>query len=158
MNTRVWALFPLALVACAAEAKPPADPLWLSGYWLSCTDGLQVSETWSDRRDGVMIGVGFTSGKGQPSWEFSRIGPSAAGISFFAMPSGQSPAEFPLAADKSSDTRLVFENSAHDFPQRVIYARDGKALAARIEGVIGGEAQAMDWRYEPAALNQSCPG
>ncbi len=30
--------------------------------------------------------------------------------------------------------RVVFENTAHDFPQRIIYWKDGNDLRARIEG------------------------
>jgi hypothetical protein len=133
------------------------DASWLAGYWLSCTPGREVSETWSDARAGMMIGSAVTLDDGKPSWEFSRIGPSAAGLSYFALPSGQEPAEFPLSKARSNATKLVFENPTHDFPQRVIYAREGGKLSARIEGVIGGKSEAVDWSYVSAPLNQRCP-
>ena len=41
----------------------------------------------------------------------------------------------------------VFENLAHDFPQRVIYRRCGEDLCARIEGAMG---KGQDWRYARA--------
>jgi hypothetical protein len=44
--------------------------------------------------------------------------------------------------------RVVFENAAHDFPQRVIYRRDGERLVARIEGRLRGEARGRDWVFE----------
>jgi hypothetical protein len=133
------------------------DASWLAGYWLSCSPGREVSETWSDARAGMMVGAAITLDDGKPSWEFSRIGPSAAGLSYFALPSGQEAAEFPLSKTKSSATRLVFENLAHDFPQRVIYTREGGKLSARIEGMIDGKFEAMDWSYVSASLNQRCP-
>jgi hypothetical protein len=145
--------------ACAADAKEPPDAAWLSGYWLSCSDGDQVSETWSDVRGGTSLGVNFTLSKGEASWEFLRIGPSSANkesISFYAAPSGQAPAEFPLAPAKSASARLVFENPAHDFPQRVTYERSGDRLNARIEGMLGGKLEAMDWSFSSARLNEGC--
>lgn len=144
----------LGLLPSCAYAQ---DPSWLVGYWLSCSPGREVSETWSDTRAGMMIGSAITVEDGKPSWEFSRIGLSAAGLSYFALPDGQEPAEFPLSKTKSSATKLVFENLAHDFPQRVIYAREGGKLSARIEGMIGGKSEAVDWSYVSAPLNQRCP-
>jgi hypothetical protein len=47
-----------ALALAAALMTPPTAPqaapitadqlAWMSGYWLSCDDGREVSETWSD--------------------------------------------------------------------------------------------------------------
>jgi hypothetical protein len=143
--------------ACAAQAQTH-DASWLAGYWLSCANGQQVSETWSDPRGGVTLGINFTLAGGKPSWENLRIAPASGGqgLSLFASPSGQPPAEFPLATSKSSARKLVFEDLAHDFPQRVIYERTGDKLAARIEGMMGGKLEAMDWSFSAAALNAGC--
>ncbi|MDP3737337.1 MAG: DUF6265 family protein [Hyphomonadaceae bacterium] len=156
---RYSGLLVIAVMAqgCAAQAREP-ETSWLSGYWLSCTNGEQVSETWSDARGGVTLGYNFTLAKGEASWEFLRIGPRSAGpgLSLYAAPSGQPPAEFPLAQAKSADRKLVFENPAHDFPQRVIYQRTGDRLVARIEGILNGKPEAMDWSFSSAKLNESC--
>jgi hypothetical protein len=143
--------------ACSAEAQTP-DPASLSGYWLSCANGEQVSETWSDPRGGVTLGVNFTLNKGRASWEILRIAPSSKGqgVSLFAAPSSQPPEEFPLSLPKSTQHKLVFENLAHDFPQRVIYERVGEKLNARIEGMMGGKLEAMDWSFSAAKLNEGC--
>lgn len=143
----------LAFPGCASAQNAS----FLAGYWLACANGQEVSETWSDARGKMMIGSSITLEKGEASWEFNRIAPSANGLTFFAAPSGQPAAEFPLSATKSGPNRLVFENLAHDFPQRIILALDGKHLKARIEGTTGGKFEAMDWDYAPAALNQRCP-
>jgi len=43
----------------------------------------------------------------------------------------------------------VFEDLAHDFPQRVIYRRLGPdAGTGRIEGQIGGQAKSIDFPYK----------
>ena len=153
MRILLVGLLAVAVPGCASAQ----DASFLAGYWISCSGGQEVSETWSDARGKVMIGTSVTLEKGETSWEFNRIAPSAAGLSFFAAPSGQPPAEFLLSAARSGRNRLVFENPAHDFPQRVIFALQGEHLKARIEGTIGGKAEAMDWDYAKANLNQRCP-
>jgi hypothetical protein len=145
----------MALVMSArAHAQ---DASFLAGYWITCAGGREVSETWSDARGKVLIGTTVTLERGAVSWEYNRIVQSGAGLSFFATPAGQRTTEFPLNPAKSGPNRLVFENLSHDFPQRVIYVLDGKRLKARIEGTIGGKAEAMDWNYDGATLNQRCP-
>jgi hypothetical protein len=39
----------------------------------------------------------------------------------------------------------VFENPTHDFPQRVIYRREGDSLLGRIEGMTNGQQKAVDF-------------
>ena len=148
----------LALALAAQTVTPASSPdlSWLGGYWLSCEGGREVSETWSGPRGGILVGASLTTeANGQVSHELSRIAPSKTGLSFFAQPSGQAPAEFALKS--AANGRAVFENAAHDFPQRIIYARGGDRLTARIEGVMDGRATAMQWRYTAAPLNARCP-
>jgi hypothetical protein len=42
----------------------------------------------------------------------------------------------------------VFENLNHDFPQRIIYWREGEStLHARIEGSIKGKERKEEWHW-----------
>ncbi len=135
-----------------------ADQLsWMSGYWLTCDGGREVSETWTDPRGGLMAGNSVTLQGGRVSFELSRIAPTApgAGVAYFAGVEGAPPVIFP--AVEASGTRVVFENAAHDFPRRVIYERDGDVLKARIEGQTGDRQQVMAWEYRKAELNARCP-
>ena len=131
----------------------------MSGYWLSCDDGREVSETWSDPRGGLMLGTALTLEGGKlTGFESSRISPaSSAGgnVAYFAGVNGAPPVAFP--AKEASGTRVVFENAGHDFPQRVIYERVGDVLNARIEGHMGDRDQSMSWSYRKADLNTRCP-
>ena len=52
----------------------------------------------------------------------------------------------------------MFENLAHEFPQRIIYSRDGETLTARIEGMMDGKLEGMEWSFTSAPLNQACSG
>jgi hypothetical protein len=50
-----------------------------------------------------------------------------------------------------SDTMVVFENPAHDFPQRVGYQRRGAdSLVAWIEGTMQGQARKIEFPYARA--------
>ncbi|QTC90677.1 DUF6265 family protein [Brevundimonas goettingensis] len=141
-----------------------ADQLsWMSGYWLSCDGGREVSETWSDARGGLMLGTALTLEGGKlTGFETSRISPqtpAGGNVSYFAGVNGAPPVAF--AAREASGTRVVFENAGHDFPQRVIYERVGDVLNARIEGHMDDRdqspIQSMSWSYRKADLNTRCP-
>ncbi len=155
--------FAAALVAPQAVPAPtpaPADQLaWISGYWLSCEGGREVSETWSDPRGGLLIGSSLTMQGGRlRGFESSRISPLTSGgdqLAYFAGVDGAPPVAF--AAKETSETRVVFENPENDFPQRIIYERDGDVLNARIEGRMGEREQAMTWSYRKVELNTRCP-
>jgi len=144
-----------AMLAVGALAQAPAQtPDWLAGAWLMCGRGQEISETWVGAGSGVLVGVGLTRGAtGRVSFEHMRIAPNAAGVlSFYGAPNGAPATEF--ASVSQSENRIVFENLAHDFPQRVIYARDGRTLTARVEDAEG--AQSMEWRYRRASLGARC--
>jgi uncharacterized protein DUF6265 len=142
--------------AAAASSEPLPDLGWMSGYWLSCANGQEVSETWSASNGHSLRGSSMTvDADGRTTFEVMHIATSKGQLTYFAEPRGQAPAEFPLKS--ASETEAVFENPKHDFPQRIIYRREGDQLLARIEGQMGEEVRAVDWSYSAAPLNSSCP-
>ena len=147
-------------IAAAALALQPAagepDLDWMAGYWLSCGGGQDVAETWSERRGGIMLGTSITTGDDAFGWEQMRIeaGLPEGSLAFIAQPRGASaPVAFRLV--RSGPREAVFENRAHDYPQRVIYRRAGNRLTGRIEAADGTES--MEWRFRAAPLNTRCP-
>ena len=62
---------------------------------------------------------------------------------FISHPSGQPEDSFPMI--RLTETEVVFENLAHDFPQRIIYRREKTALRARIEGTENGRTRGIDF-------------
>jgi hypothetical protein len=139
----------IAAIAAAALCASDADVAgfeWMSGTWIARTpDGAIVRETWSASNGRAMTGVGQTVREGRPAvTEFMTITAEAAGITFTAYPDGQPATAFVL---RPGGEGAVFENLAHDFPQRVIYRPCGVDLCARIEGRVNGEMKGVDWRY-----------
>lgn len=146
-----------ALAAALLQTAPAAAPdlSWIAGYWLDCSDGREVSETWSDPRAGLMAGHALTVARGRVSFELSHIGPTPQGYAYVAQPGGSPPTAFVVA--ETGPMRVVFANAENDFPSRIVYERDGDALKARIEGEIGGQARSMEWNFRAAPLNARCP-
>lgn len=142
----------LALGACGVAAQNSARgaPDWMSGYWLACEGG-ETAENWIGAGRGVLLGTNLSGG----GFEFLRIAEDERGdIMYYSMPGGRlPPTEFALTGH--ADQRAVFENSAHDFPKRIIYERDGDVMVARIDGGEGS-AQAMEWRFERAEFDARC--
>jgi len=132
-------------------AEPPAvvtaDALgWMSGEWQESKGDRWTEEDWSSARGGVLLGTG-RSGAGETvkSFEFMRIAPGEGGVlHFFGSPGGSPAVAFRLV--RSGPTEAVFENPAHDYPQRVRYWREGAVLRAETSDITG--AKAMRWNYK----------
>lgn len=146
-----------ALAAALIQTAPAATPdlSWMAGYWLACSDGREVSETWSDPRGGLSVGHALTLENGRVSFEVSHIRRTPQGLAYVAQPGGAPPTVFVLS--ESGPDRAVFVNAENDFPTRIVYDRDGHALTARIEGEIGGQPRSMEWNFRSAPLNARCP-
>lgn len=142
--------FIIAMTSAAGADEAQRPPEWLAGYWLSCEGGAQTAEAWLSDGSGTMVGVN----QSKDSFEHMRIAASGDRLAFFASPKGQPPAVFPIAAQSAAS--VVFENAAHDFPQRVSYERRGAILVGRIEGVIDGTRQGAEWRFKKAAIGERC--
>jgi hypothetical protein len=142
----------LALLACATTARADAvadvDKLaWMAGTWREVDGATTTRETWLAPLDGAMSGVGQTSKTGKPAtFEFMSITAEPAGATFTARLKGQNPTPFVL--QPGPDGEAVFENLAHNFPQRVIYRRCGIQLCGAIEGVKAGKTITINWRYD----------
>jgi len=146
----------IAAAALALQAAGQPDLDWMAGYWLSCDSRMEVAELWTTRRGGVMLGGGITYGIQAFGWEQVRIETTLDGatLQYVARPRGAT-ADTAFRLARSGDREAVFENPAHDYPQRIVYRREGETLVARTEDMAGGNGQ--DFRYRSAPLNARCP-
>ncbi len=130
----------------AADRTSLEDLLWLAGYWAGAADGTAMEEVWTEPGGGVMLGLHRDLRPGRPAFfEYLRIEQRESAVVYIASPRGKSATEFTLV---STDTfEAVFENLEHDFPQRIIYRREGDLLIARIEGEVSGETKRQEWRW-----------
>lgn len=141
MNTAAL-LFTLASTL-AGEADMPA---WMAGCWEQRSEDFVYEEHWMAPAGDMMLGMSRTVRDGKvTATEYLRIDRTAETrtLQYTAIPSGQSLTVF--TASKVESRRLVFENPAHDFPQRIIYTLGGDALTARIEGEKNGVLRGVDF-------------
>ena len=152
------AIVTLPALSAPPEATPAAAPkiedlAFLAGSWVAEAGAVRVEEEWLCPSADTMIGMGRTtdvaSGK-TVFFEYLRIEKRPDGLVYVAQPKGGPATEFRLVRLEAGTA--VFENPAHDFPKRVVYARraDG-GLTARVEGDAAKPEQAEEFRYLPAA-------
>ncbi|UDF02573.1 DUF6265 family protein [Asticcacaulis sp. AND118] len=140
-----------ALILTALLAAGPADMAsldWLGGCWVQTRGETRIEELWTSPAGGILLGSGRTTKAGSlRSYEQMRIEVIDGTPTFIALPSGQAEGRFPLKF--AADDEWVFENTAHDFPQRVIYSRgETGRLNAAIEGTIKGQTKRIEFAYE----------
>ena len=94
----------------------------------------------------TMLGMGRTIKGGKTVFsEFLRISIENGKLTYTARIGAKGVTEFPLL--KMTANEIVFENPVHDFPQRILYRKNGDHLAARIEGVDKGKTRGEDFPY-----------
>lgn len=141
----------LLLVSALGWSSPEAEPQgpvdWLTGCWEYQKGDRLVEEHWMPARGGVMLELGRTTrGDSLLDYEFVILRLTAGSLAYEAHPAGQPPDSFP--AKVVTDSSVVFENPAHDFPQRVGYNRRGAdSLLGWIEGDVGGKARRVEFPY-----------
>jgi hypothetical protein len=116
----------------------------MSGHWVGSADDVEMEEAWIEPNGGVMLGVhrDVTPGK-SAIFEYLRIEDRDGTVVYIASPMGRGATEFPLLL--LGERVAVFENPDHDFPQRIIYRRNGDRLTAQIEGLVDGELRSREW-------------
>jgi hypothetical protein len=160
------ARFSIAFLLCcacpsgiAAEAQPAAaSPVpsttksvtptidqiaWLQGCWEGKVNLRDFREEWLPLRGDMMIGASQTVSQGKTlDFEYLRIESRPDGVHYVAVPAGKKETSFRLAGkgEDGPDEIFTFENTADEFPQRIIYRHgtDGW-LYAHVEGKVNGE-------------------
>ena len=127
---------------------------WLQGCWESVTPRRVIEEYWTAPRGGSMLGTGRTlRGDSLVEYELVLLREREGRLVYEAHPSGQPSAVF--TAREVTDSSVLFENPAHDYPQSVGYRRlGGDSLLAWIDGTVGGNSRRVDFPYARAR----CPG
>ncbi|HEX9654276.1 MAG TPA: DUF6265 family protein [bacterium] len=155
MKTRWWLLFTLfcVLAFCRADAQQLAFSNlqafeWLVGEWKSTGGKTTSCETWSRASDRTFEGEGYFLKNGEKVvTEYLRIELFGNEVYYVSRVShNKYPVPFKLV--KVDGQNVIFENTEHDFPQRIIYQRkeDG-SLHARIEGQQDGKERGVDFFF-----------
>jgi hypothetical protein len=149
MRTVLFGIVLVAVLASSAGAQTASitDVAWLQGCWELRDGDRVVEERWMLPRAGSMLGVGRTTRGGKLNeYEFVLLTERDGRLAYEAHPSGQATATF--MSKPISGREVVFEDPAHDFPQRVGYKSTGPGqLLAWVEGTAGGKARRIEFAY-----------
>jgi hypothetical protein len=122
------------LLTQAVSASQPPQLGWLAGCWQLRSGNRETVEMWMAPAGGMMLGASRTLVNGAlREFEQLVIRTDSGKLVYTATPSGQQTASF--TSTSVTDSGFTVENLQHDFPQRIIYRRQGSdSLVARIEG------------------------
>lgn len=153
---RIGVVTVVIMVAAAfpGTAQVPAlgNLAFMAGCWNGDAGrGRIIAESWTPPTVNVMLGTTrYLAADRTVSWEFTLIEADSGGITMTPHPRGQAPTPFRLT--RLAPDTAVFENPAHDFPQRIVYRRAADTLIARIEADTP-RVRGTEWRMTPA----TCP-
>ena len=141
----------LGVICSPASSGEPArsidDLAWMAGHWSATVDGIVMEEAWFEPLGGVMLGVHRDVRPGRSAFfEYLRIEERENGLVYVASPMGRGATDFSLS--EIDGMRVVFENPDHDFPQRIIYTRDGGRLTASAEAMVDGKLRSEVWVWQ----------
>lgn len=150
---RLLALVPALALGSVEQEGGIERVAWLQGCWQIVSPRRIVEENWTAPRGGNMMGVSRTiRGDSLVEYELVVVREQGATLTYQAHPSGQPSAVF--TAKTVTDSTVIFENLAHDFPQRVGYRRaPPDSLIAWIEGTTGGRDRRVEFPY----VRARCP-
>lgn len=142
-----WVVITAAMILGSFDAHADITVLdWMTGCWAQDGGDAGSIEQWSSPAGGTMLGFSRTISAGKTvAFEYLRIVDEGDDVMvLIASPSGQETARFEMK--EIGEHEVIFENTAHDFPQRIIYRLDNDGnLLGRIEGTIDGAERAADF-------------
>jgi len=141
--------FSLFLFSCYKKENSGIQQFdWLIGTWENRSAQNIVYETWIKANDSLLVGKSFSILKNDTS-VFENITIEKRGNEIFYIPvvkdqNQGKPVRFKLISNQNNIQ--VFENTLHDFPQRIIYAQiNPDSLKATIEGIIEDQYRQTDF-------------
>ena len=131
-----------------SQPKKIAQADWLVGTWSGKSTERSNYETWEKDNDSTYVGKSYSIQQGDTvSSESFKLVQQGEAINYIPTVQGQNndmPVVFTLTSSDSN--KLIFENPAHDFPQKITYRRVAPdSLVAEISGQIKGERHAQQF-------------
>lgn len=135
-------LVALILTTALSSAADVAQLGFLAGCWEVFGQG--VEEQWMKPAGGSLLGMSRTVKAGKTVFYEQILIRKTGEDIFYEVRLGGQPKVTAFKLVKIGEGEVVFENPEHDFPQRILYRRDGDKLHARIEGLRQGQLRGQD--------------
>jgi hypothetical protein len=120
--------------------------LWLEGTWTRTNSkpGRNGTEHWVRGKGKELMGWGVSMKGSDTTFveKFKLIAKSGALYYVADVPENQKPVDFLLTSIDADG--FVCENSAHDFPKKISYHRNGNSIRT----VISGDGKEMEFLFE----------
>ncbi|PXY42449.1 hypothetical protein DMB65_03710 [Flavobacterium cheongpyeongense] len=115
---------------------------WLIGNWENTSTDGKLTENWQKVNDSTFSATShFIKGKDTLHFENIVLAQKGETLTYIATVKGQNedkPVSFPSTSE--SNTKLVFENPKHDYPQKITYTKGANStLVAEITGKLNGK-------------------
>lgn len=124
---------------------------WLVGTWSSVNDKTHYQETWAKTNDTTLTGFAFMLSKTDTVFsEKLMILFSKKDIFYIAkVPDQNNGALIRFKLTKNERGLHIFENPAHDFPQKILYLMKSKdQMLASVSGVENGTFHKEDFQLK----------
>jgi len=153
---RIYLYSLILFVGFYGNVKAQKDPSkifsFVLGSWEMQTPKGKIVEQWSQGADKILKGKSYRfNAKGDSVLtETLQIRTIEKDVFYCSTVANQNEGEevcFKLISTK--DQIYIFENVAHDFPQRIVYQNQGKnEMLAWIEGELNGKSRKSEFRYK----------
>jgi len=116
---------------------------WFLGEWANKSEEGELTERWNKENDSVYHGESYfvVGGKDTVFSEHIRLEEADGKLAYIVTVPGQNneqPVRFDMTS--STDSQIVFENPAHDYPSKIIYNKVGNdSIVAEICGIQKGK-------------------
>ncbi|MDY0078802.1 MAG: DUF6265 family protein [Bacteroidales bacterium] len=131
--------FVIGLLLTACTAPNPTETIYkLAGDWKT-TKGPAMYESWKIDTDSTLVGLAFSiNGSDTLMIEKMQLNHTADSLVYKVNVGSQKTVSFGLA--KATKNSWIFENKAHDYPNRIIYKMiNDSILHARTENSAGNK-------------------
>ncbi|SJZ60550.1 DUF6265 family protein [Sediminibacterium ginsengisoli] len=151
MKPRILFTVIVLMILCswtAADQNNMTKISWLTGTWENKTPKGSIYENWSRINDHELAGKSYAiRGKDTAVFENIRLTEESGKLFYIPTVKNQNaglPVRFALK--ELSDTKMVFENLQHDFPQRISYTKISQnELVAEISGAMNGKERRQEF-------------
>ena len=146
-------IFFVCLLAGVCTAQEVKTLSFLTGCWQMSAGPMVIEEEWGKPAADGMLGFSRTMKNGKTVFsEFMRIEKQGAALTYTPR-IGTKQGAVVFKMTKLTEDEVIFENSTHDFPQRILYRKVADGLAARIDGKVNGKDRAEDFPYRRVACD-----
>ncbi len=139
------------MIVSSCKSKDPMQGFEkLSGLWQTHNSEADIYEEWSKSSNGVLYGKSYVLNEGDSiineRIELKKIGEDVFYIPTVTGQNNNQPVQFKMIS--TNDSAFVFDNPAHDFPQRITYRFIGKdSIVAKTQGIVDGEPRTEEFYY-----------